>query len=302
MHVSKNGNLIDIKVMSVFALMPFAGSIWAQNIKVTGKVTDSKGEPLVGVGIVIKGTRTGVSSALDGTYEINAQPRSVLVFTSLGMKTLEIPVNNRNLINITMEDDNLLLDELVVVGWGTQKKENLSGAVSTVDVAKTLESRPISDVGRALQGSTPGLQITTTSGAIGGSPTIKIRATVSTIGGGSGNPLIMVDNVEVPSLSYVNPDDIESISTLKDASTTAIYGARAAFGAILITTKKGNKDGRVRVNYSNNFSWATPTDVPQHTRADLNLQYSYDQMNSLKTTPTYEYGQVGYYYNPDVIA
>ncbi len=302
MHVSKNGNRIAIKVMSVFALLLFAGSMWAQNIKVTGKVTDSKGEPLMGVGILIKGTRTGVSSALDGTYEINAQPRSVLVFTSLGMKTLEIPVNNRNLINITMEDDNLLLDELVVVGWGTQKKENLSGAVSTVDVAKTLESRPISDVGRALQGSTPGLQITTTSGAIGGSPTIKIRATVSTIGGGSGNPLIMVDNVEVPSLSYVNPDDIESISTLKDASTTAIYGARAAFGAILITTKKGNKDGRVRVNYSNNFSWATPTDVPQHTRADLNLQYSYDQLNSLKTTPTYEYGQVGYYYNPDVIA
>lgn len=158
MHVSKNGNRIAIKVMSVFALLLFAGTMWAQNIKVTGKVTDSKGEPLMGVGILIKGTRTGVSSALDGTYEINAQPRAVLVFTSLGMKTLEIPVNNRNLINISMEDDALLLEDLVVVGYGTQSKANLTGSVATVDT-KILEARPIADVGRGLQGSTPGLNV-----------------------------------------------------------------------------------------------------------------------------------------------
>ena len=177
------------------------------------------------------------------------------------------------------------LSEVVVIGYGTQKRVTLTGAVSTVDVGETLEARPITDVGRALQGTTPGLIVTTTSGAIGDAPNIKIRGMVSTISGNAGNPLILVDNVEVPDLTYINPDDIESISVLKDASTTAIYGARAAFGAILISTKKGNKDGKVKVAYSNNFSWATPTDVPQHTRADLNLQYSYDQLNALKTHP-----------------
>ena len=112
----------------------------------------------------------------------------------------------------------------------------------------------------------------------------------------------MVDNVEVPNLSYINPDDIASISVLKDAATTAIYGARAAFGAVLITTKKGTKGMPPKISYSTNFSWSKPSDVPQHTRADLNLQYSLDQINALRATPIVETGQVGYYYNPDVIA
>jgi TonB-dependent SusC/RagA subfamily outer membrane receptor len=219
------------------------------------------------------------------------------------MKPKEIIPGNSTTLSIELEQLLQNMDEVVVVGYGTQKRVNLTGAVSTIDVEKNLESRPITDVGRALQGTTPGLIVTTTSGALGGNPTIRIRGMVGSINSlGASSPLILVDQVEVPSLSYVNPDDIESISVLKDASTTAIYGARAAFGAVLITTKSGRKDGKVRVSYSNNFSWATPTEVPKHTRADLNLQYSYDQLNGLKTTPTWEYGQVGYYYNPDVIA
>lgn len=302
MYVSKNTFCRCYRyALSLIAVVLFFGTATAQNIRITGKVSDKSSQPLIGVSILVEGTKDGVATDLQGAFIINAPANSILVFSAIGMETQRIPVNNRNLINVVMAEDALLLQELVVVGYGTQKKENLTGAVSTVDVSKTLESRPITDVGRALQGSTPGLTITTTSGAIGGSPNIKIRGMVSTISGGSGNPLILLDNVEVPNLSYVNPDDIESISTLKDASTTAIYGARAAFGAILITTKRGSKDGKVKVVYSNNFSWSTPTKVPEHTRADLNLQYSYDQMNSLKTTPTWEYGQVGYYYNPDVI-
>lgn len=302
MHVSKNGNRIARKVFSVLALLLLAGSLWAQNIKVSGIVTDEKGIPQYGVSVMVKGTKTGVFTSDKGSYEVVAPKNGTIVFSFIGMSTQEIPINNRTSINVVMKEDAVMLEELVVVGYGVQKKENLSGAVSTVDVAKTLESRPISDVGRALQGSTPGLIVSSTSGALGGSPNIKIRGYTSTLGGGSGNPLILVDNVEVPSLSYVNPDDIQSISTLKDAATTAIYGARAAFGAILITTKKGSNSGAPKVSFTSNFAWATPTDVPKHTRADLNLQYSFDQMNALSNPIKNEFGQVGYYYTPDVIA
>ena len=274
----------------------------AQQVTVRGQVTDARtSESLPGVSVMVKGTTFGTVTDIDGRYQITAGSAATLMFSYVGMKTLEVPVDGRSVIPVSLESLSYDVEQVVVVGYGVQKKANLSGAVSTVMVDKTLESRPITDVGRALQGTTPGLIVTTTSGLIGQTPSIKIRGVVSTIGGGTGDPLIMVDNVEVPDLSYVNPDDIESISVLKDASTTAIYGARAAFGAILISTKSGVKDSKVKVTYSNNFSWATPTDVPKHSRADLNLQYSYDQLNALKTTPTWEYGQVGYYYNPDVI-
>ncbi len=289
-------------VALIFILCMVIQMTFAQKRTLTGTVRDKvTGETLTGVTIIEKGTTNGTVTDLSGNFTISVEPESVLVVSFIGMISKEVKPGRSVKIAIDLESSVQEVDEVVVVGYGTQKKANLTGAVSTVNVEKNLESRPVTDVGRALQGSTPGLMITTTSGAIGGSPNIKIRGMVSTIGGGSGNPLIMVDNVEVPNLSYVNPDDIESISVLKDASTTAIYGARAAFGAVLITTKKGSKDGKVKVSYSNNFSWATPTDVPEHTRADLNLQYSYDQRNALETTPTWEFGQVGYFYNPDVI-
>lgn len=285
-----------------FLLFHFQGI--AQTRAVTGTVTSIIDKTaLPGVTVAIKGQSKGTVTDSDGKFSIEAESEDILVFSFIGMETQEQQVGSASTLNVELTESLESLSEVVIVGYGSQKRTNVSGAVGTVDVGKALDSRPITDIGRALQGSTAGLIITSTSGAIGGSPSIKIRGTTGTINGtSSGAPLIMVDNVEVPDLSYVNPDDIESISVLKDASTTAIYGARAAFGAVLITTKKGNKDGKVKVSYTNNFSWATPTKVPEHSRADLNLQYSYDQLNALKTTPTWEYGQVGYYFNPDVIA
>ena len=278
-------------------------SIYAQPKTVTGYVTDAgTNETQPGVNVIIKNTTTGTTTDVNGFYTINVAAGQVLVFTFVGYASKEVTVEASNRIDVSLSPNVETLDDVVVVAYGTQKRTSLTGPVSTVDVSKTLEGRPVTDVGRALQGSTPGLIITSTSGQIGDAPNIKIRGMVGTISGNTGSPLILVDNVEVPNLTYVNADDIESISVLKDASTTAIYGARAAFGAVLITTKRGSKDGKLTVSYSNNFSWATPTDVPVHTRADLNMQYSYDQLNALKTTPTWEYGQVGYYYNPDVIA
>jgi TonB-linked SusC/RagA family outer membrane protein len=277
--------------------------ISAQPRTVTGYVTDAgTNEALPGVNVIIQNTTSGTSTDPSGFYSINVSVGQVLVFTSLGYETQEVSVGASSRIDVKLNPSVELIEDVVVVAFGTQRRASLTGPVSTVDVGKTLESRPVTDVGRALQGSTPGLIVTTTSGEIGDEPDIKIRGMVGTISGNTGSPLILVDQVEVPSLTYVNPDDIESISVLKDGSTTAIYGPRAAFGAVLITTKQGSKEGRTRVNYSNSFTWATPTNVPQHTRADLNLQYSWDQRNALATSPTWEFGQVGYYYNPDVIA
>ncbi len=285
----------------LFLMLLFVStSVIFSQTRVTGKVVDESNIPVIGASIQIKGTGQGTVTDIDGMFSLTAPDNAILVFSYVGMQTQELPVSAR--MDVSLMPDSELLDEVVVVGYGTLRKENLTGAVSSVDVEKTLEGRPITDVGRALQGSTPGLVISTTSGSLGGTPSIRIRGTVSTIGGGSGNPLILVDNVEVPDLSYVNPDDIASISVLKDAATTAIYGARAAFGAVLITTKKGTKGAPPKISYSSNFSWSKPTDVPQHTRADLNLQYSLDQLNALRDVPIVETGAVGYYYNPDVIS
>ncbi len=303
MFIHKNLSRSLRFVMMTLVAVAFSVSAWAQNISVTGTVTDVNGEPVIGAYVLVKGTSNGTSTDVDGKYQLNAPSNGTLEFTMVGMKNAVVPVNGKAVINVTMEEDSEMLEEVVMVAYGSQKKENLSGAVASINVGKTLESRPLTDVGRALQGSTPGLIVTTTSGALGGSPTIKIRGTTSTLGGGTGNPLILVDNVEVPDLSYVNPDDIASISTLKDASTTSIYGARAAFGAILITTKKGSKDGSVKVNYSSNFAWATMTTMPELTRADLNMQYSLDQKNGLLATPIKQFNPYnGYVISEEVIA
>ena len=253
MHVSKKRDRLVRNVLSVFALLLITGTMWAQNIKVTGIVKDNKGVPQIGVAVVISGTRTGVSTDVNGAYEISAPARGTLVFSAIGMIKQEIPVNNRSTIDAILQEDTLLLEELIVVGFGTQKKENLTGAVATVDT-KILEARPIADIGRGLQGSTPGLSVVIPSGEIGSDPIMKIRGQVGSWQGGS-SPLILMDNVEIPSIQMINPDDVESISVLKDAASSSIYGAKAAFGVILITTKKGAKTESVNVSYSGNLSF-----------------------------------------------
>lgn len=287
------------KTLLLFALLSLSLGLYAQ--KITGRVTgadDKLGIP--GATVLIKGTTSLAVTGADGSYSINAEEGKTLVFSFMGYIPQEIVVGKSNSINVELRPDAAILDEVVVVGFGTQRRVNLTGAVANIDVKQALESRPITDVGRALQGSTPGLTVYTTSGSLGATPTIKIRGITGTLSGGSSDPLILVDNVEVPDLSFVNPDDIESISTLKDA-TSAIYGARAAFGVLLITTKKGSSDGKSSVTYSNNFAFATPTKRPQLSRADLNLDYSFKQLRGLGSTTT-EFGYTGFYYNEQTIA
>lgn len=234
---------------------------FAQQKTVSGKVIFSDDKlPIPGASVKIKGSSTVVQSGPDGTYTIQALPTDVLVFSYVSMATLERPVGTNNTINVSLKTDNNDLNEVVVVGYGTQKKANLTGAVTTVDT-KMLQARPITDVGRGLQGVVPGLSITTASGDLGRDPKITLRGVRGSLNGGGAQPLILLDNVEIESIQMINPDDIESISVLKDAASTSIYGTRAAWGVVLITSKSGKKNQPNRVSYTNNLSWSTPTEM-----------------------------------------
>lgn len=244
----------------------------AQQKVVTGKVTDDAGLPLPGASVKVKGTNIGASTGADGNYSIRANAGQILVFSFIGSVTQERTVGEANIINVQLASDAKALEEVVVVGYGTQKKINLTGAVSTIDVKKTLESRPIADAGRALQGAAAGLSVTIPSGEVGSDPIIKIRGQIGSIYGGS-SPLILLDNVEIPSITLVNPSDIESISVLKDAAASSIYGAKGAFGVVLITTKQGTGTSKPQITYSSNLSFQNPWKDLQ--MADVNgLKYS----------------------------
>ena len=219
---------------------------------ITGVVVDATGEPIIGASVLERGTTNGTITDIDGKFTMSVNQGATLIISYVGYKTQDIRANRT--MRVTLAEDSELLQEVVVVGYGAQKRENLTGAVSSVDVNKTLTGRPIADVGRGLQGTTPGLSIVIPSGEVGSDPLIKIRGQIGSIEG-STKPLILLDNVEIPSILMVNPDDIESISVLKDAASASIYGSKAAFGVILITTKKGASQESVNVSYSGSFSW-----------------------------------------------
>ena len=237
------------------------GAVFRQQITITGTITDKNDETLPGVNIVVKGTTIGQISDVNGKYSINVPNReAILVFSFVGYATQELLVENNLTINVQMAEDASQIEEVVVVGYGVQKKENLTGSMTVVNMDKVLGDRPLTNVGTALQGAVPGLQIT--GGASpGASSTFNIRG--STVINRSSDytppgPLILIDNVE-GQINLVNPEDIETITVLKDAASAAIYGARAAFGVILITTKKAKKNSKMTINYNNNFAFEKVT-------------------------------------------
>ena len=264
--------------MTVAAVLVGITAAWSQNVNVKGSVKDAGNEPVIAADIVIKGTTKGFTTDLDGNFSINVPPDAVLIFKALGFKDQEVHVKNRSTINVVMEEDAVKLDDVVVVGYGTQRKANLTGAVATVDVNKTLDSRPIADIGRGLQGAVAGVNITIPTGEVGSDPLIKIRGQIGSISG-SNAPLILLDNVEIPSIQMVNPDDIESISVLKDAASSSIYGSKAAFGVILITSKSGTQNDKFEISYSNNFSWQDPAKKIEIGGIEA-LQYTLDAQNN----------------------
>ena len=268
------------KFLILFITCMFVGvSAFAQTKTVTGKVIggdDNQGIP--GATVLIKETGRGQAADVNGNYSIQVATGQTLLFSAIGYAERAIVVGENNQINITLQTSTTELDGAVVVGYGTQKKANLTGAVASVNVEKTLASRPIADVGRGLQGTVPGLSVVVASGEVGSDPIMKIRGQVGS-SAGSSTPLILMDNVEIPSIQLVNPDDIESISVLKDAASASIYGAKAAFGVVLITTKKGAKKESVQVTYSANFSWQNRAKDLDMATTD-GLQYTLDASRS----------------------
>lgn len=232
-----------------------------QVIRITGKVTSGEnGEGLPGVNVIVKGTSKGTVTDVDGNYILEVpNSESVLIFSSVGYVTVETTVGNETIINISLTPDITSLNEIIVVGYGTQKKVNITGSVASVSTEE-LANRPIPKMGEVLRGMSPNLNISMTihGGEPGASSNWNIRGLGSLSGDDS--PLILVDGVQMD-INSIDPANVESVSILKDASASAIYGARAPFGVVLITTKKGTKDGSISVQYNNNFSFGTSIGV-----------------------------------------
>jgi len=231
--------------------------VFGQTGRISGTITEANGSPVLGASVLLKGTSIGTISDLDGKYSINVPDNnSILVFSYIGYEKQELKAS-RQILNVVLTETAKAMDEVVVVGYGTQKKVNLTGAVSSVSM-KELEGKPVVNIVEALEGTTPGLTIQQTNSQPGNRPSINIRGN-NTLN--NNDPLVLIDGM-VGDIQNVNPSDIQNISVLKDASSTAIYGSRASNGVILITTKKGSKD-KVTVNYDFSYGTQGVTSLPK---------------------------------------
>lgn len=241
-----------MKNMRALLLLLFAATsftAFAQNVTLTGNVKDTTGEPIIGASVLQKGTSNGTITDFDGNFSLSISPDATVVVSYIGMKPQEISVKGKTILNVTLADDAQALDEVVVIGYGTTKRSDLTGSVASVG-AKELAAIPITNAAEAITGRMAGVQVTTTEGSPDAEVKIRVR------GGGSisqdNSPLYIVDGFPVSSISDVPPTDIQSIDVLKDASSTAIYGARGANGVIIITTKSGS-EGKVKVSFNASY-------------------------------------------------
>ena len=237
------------------AFLPLA----AQTVQVSGTVLDESGQAIAGAGVLEAGTLNGTVTDVDGNYSLSvSSPKASLEVSFMGFVTEVIPVGTRSRIDVVLKEDSTVLDEVMVIGYGTVKKKDLTGSIAAVDGGKiaTIQAAGLS---QALQGSMPGVQVTRTSGLPGASATIRVRG-ITTIG--DSDPLIIVDGVPVSSLDDVDVDAIENITVLKDAASAAIYGARASAGVLLVTTKRA-KTGQLHIDYNGSFSLMSRTAHPK---------------------------------------
>lgn len=259
------------------------------DVVISGQITDTDGEPLIGASIILKNTGQGTVTNTNGSFslavaELNDQ---VLVVSYIGYITREVEVDGRTLINIILQESTAELNEVVVVGYGTQKKVNLTGAVSQAKSEDFIEERQVLSLGQALQGIAPGLTITKSNGIPGGSYSFNIRGATSLNGG---EPLILVDGSEMdPNL--IPPEDIESVSILKDAASAAIYGARAAFGVILITTKSGKLNSKPSFSFSTTMSSTVPTILPDKVDPITQIEIGGVAWENAGRTPGWYWGR-----------
>lgn len=239
------------KLLLLLASFLWTGIAWGQSQQVNGKVLSSiDNEPIIGASVVVKGSSKGTITDLDGTFQIMVDADATLVISYIGYVKQEIPLNGKTSLSVILKEDTEMLDDVIVIGYGSMKKSDLSGSVASVDRESFMKKNPI-NVAQGLQGAAAGVIVTGTSGKPGAVPTVRVRG-VATING-TADPLYVVDGVQVGTdVSYLNPSDIESMEVLKDASATAIYGSAGANGVIMITTKQGSK-GRTQLDISANW-------------------------------------------------
>ena len=252
----------------------------AQKRRIKGNVSDAKGEPIVGATISEKGGTGGTITDINGDFTLELAPDNAITISYVGFKPQTLKPTDG--IHVTLDEQAKGLDEVVVIGYGTKKKANLIGAVSTVG-AEELKDRPVTNLGQMLQGQVPNLNISFNTGTPGEAATLNIRGKTSITN--SGAPLVLIDGVE-GSIDRINPNDIESVSVLKDAASAAIYGARAGFGVVLITTKN-NKDGQAHITYNGRFSFSAPTTKTDFMTVGYDVARLVDEFNTATTGSSY---------------
>lgn len=257
-----------MKKIILFLCLVFVGSaIFSQNrILVTGKVTDTSNQGLPGVAVQVKGTLQGVTSNIDGVWTVEAEPEATLVFSFIGYTTVEVPVQGRTTFNVQLKEQAFDVEEVVVVGYGTQKVKDLTSSITTVK-SEDLVKTPTGQAMQALQGKVAGLQVVS-NGSPGNSPTIRVRGIGSYPGNNNEAPLYVVDGMFFSNIDFLNPTDIASISVLKDASAAAIYGVRAANGVVLIETKSGGYDQKSEITYDGYYGYQIAQNVLKMANAE----------------------------------
>ena len=259
------------------AVSPITQEVLQNSVKITGKVVDVQGEPVIGATVMEKGTTNGIITDVDGNFTLNVSPNRKLQVSYVGYQTQEITIGSNRTLRITLKEDSELLDEVVVVGYGTMKKSDLTGAISSVSTETLVRGGNANAIG-ALQGSVAGVSILKSNNKPGGGYDIKIRG-VSSISGSSA-PLVVIDGIPGASLDNINPDDIEKIDILKDASSTAIYGSRATNGVVMVTTKKGSL-GDPKISYSGYAGFRNYTHVPEMMSGDEYVQLAMENARAL---------------------
>jgi TonB-linked SusC/RagA family outer membrane protein len=281
-----HGNVVYIerRIVPFLRINPSITPPVAPEHEVTGRVTDAAtGKPLIGVTIQVKGSTTGTTTGPNGSFSLQTPDNAILVISYLGYTSKEIPVNGKAIINVSLSAAATALNQLVVIGYGTEKAKDLTGAVSQIS-GQALQDRALTNVTQGLEGTIPGLNIVPTDGKPIQAPTFNIRGTTS-IGEG-GSALVLIDGVEGDP-SMLDPSDIASITVLKDAASAAIYGARGAYGVVLITTKNPKK-GKTSITYSSNYSFKSPTAFPH----EVTNGYQYVKNFSEAWSATYNYTQI----------
>ena len=275
------GTSLGYKIMKDNLVVILEAGETVQDVHIKGRVTDEAGNPLIGVTVLVKGTTQGAKTDNDGRFTLAVPETATIEFSYVGYEAQQMKAREGAVFNIALKANSSGLNEVVVVGYGKQKRANLSGAVDAIS-GKELESRPIANIGNGLQGLLPNLNITNNNGRVSSAPKFNLRGMTSINGG---DPFILVDNIPFTSdeVSRLNPADVESVTTLKDAAAAAIYGARAAFGVVLITTKSG-KDGRLLMTANANYAVRTLGLVPKIITDPLTtMQYKHDA-----ATPLYD--------------